>query len=297
MTIYRLTMVTYYVDATTTPGTPRLTRMINHFPPQALAGVVEDLDITYDLVDGVDQSGERPVAALYADGLTYTANQIRKVNLHIGVRSEICRAGRRTTTSGTTCRRRSASATWRACRPVPRGTDAMEPVYLAHANERGIALITTLLVMMLMSALLVGFTAVVMSDQRYRFIDRDRSQAFYAAAAGLEKLTADLGNLFFTNVAPNAAQVHALTTNTADASRTSSTSRPTAATGYTITSQHLGPHDDLDRAVPGAERAHDAVHDGRRRRARRRRRSAPAAHHRDRWRFRCSSSASSPTWT
>ena len=28
--------------------------------------------------------------------------------------------------------------------------------------------------------LLVGFTAVVMSDQRYRFIDRDRGQAFYA---------------------------------------------------------------------------------------------------------------------
>ena len=73
------------------------------------------------------------------------------------------------------------------------------------SNERGIALITTLLVMMLMSALLVGFTAVVMSDQRYRFIDRDRGQAFYAAAGGIEKLTADLGNLFFSNVAPTAA--------------------------------------------------------------------------------------------
>ena len=51
---------------------------------------------------------------------------------------------------------------------------------MRSSNERGIALITTLLVMMLMSALLVGFTAVVMSDQRYRFIDRDRGQAFYA---------------------------------------------------------------------------------------------------------------------
>ena len=58
-------------------------------------------------------------------------------------------------------------------------------------------MITTLLVLMLMSALLVGFTAVVMSDQRYRFIDRDRGQAFYAASGGVEKLTADLGNLFF----------------------------------------------------------------------------------------------------
>ena len=78
-------------------------------------------------------------------------------------------------------------------------------------NQSGIAMITTLLVLMLMSALLVGFTTVVMSDQRYRFIDRDRNQAFYAASAGIEKLTADLGNLFLENVAPTTAQVTALT--------------------------------------------------------------------------------------
>ncbi len=85
-----------------------------------------------------------------------------------------------------------------------------------RVGERGIAMITTLLVLMLMSALLVGFTAVVMSDQRFRFIDRDRGQAFYAASGGVEKLTADLGNLFFTNVAPTAAQITALTGEQAD---------------------------------------------------------------------------------
>ena len=78
------------------------------------------------------------------------------------------------------------------------------------SNERGIAMITTLLVMMLISALLVGFTAVVMSDQRYRFIDRDRGQAFYAASGAIEKMTADLGNTFLANVAPNAAQMNAI---------------------------------------------------------------------------------------
>src|SRR5256885_9150137 len=83
---------------------------------------------------------------------------------------------------------------------------------MRHTNENGIALITALLVLMLMSALLVGFTTVVMSDQRYRFIDRDRGQAFYAASAGIEKLTADLGNLFLEYVAPTAAQVQNLTT-------------------------------------------------------------------------------------
>src|SRR3979409_512649 len=81
-----------------------------------------------------------------------------------------------------------------------------------QTNESGIAMITTLLVLMLISALLVGFTTVVMSDQRYRFIDRDRGQAFYAASGGLEKMTADLGNLFLAQVAPTATQLSNLTT-------------------------------------------------------------------------------------
>src|SRR6267378_6174766 len=79
---------------------------------------------------------------------------------------------------------------------------------MRHTNESGIAMITTLLVLMLMSALLVGFTTIVMSDQRYRFIDRDRGQAFYAASAGVEKLTADLGNLFLEFVAPTRSEEH-----------------------------------------------------------------------------------------
>lgn len=77
--------------------------------------------------------------------------------------------------------------------------------------ERGFALITTLLLMALVSALLVGFVAVLTSDQRFRGLDRDRTKAFYAAHAGLEKLTADLGNLFNTNYAPTGAQINALT--------------------------------------------------------------------------------------
>ena len=82
---------------------------------------------------------------------------------------------------------------------------------MTRTNERGIAMITTLLVMMLISALLVGFTTIIMSDQRYRFIDKDRSAAFYGATAGIEKLTADLGTLFLQNVAPTNAQITALT--------------------------------------------------------------------------------------
>jgi len=88
VTLFRAMMITYYVDNTTTPGTPRLTRVLNHFTAQALAGVVEDLDITYDLYDG----SANPTAVTgfpYAlNGVSYSENQIRKVNLHVGVRSE-----------------------------------------------------------------------------------------------------------------------------------------------------------------------------------------------------------------
>jgi hypothetical protein len=77
-------------------------------------------------------------------------------------------------------------------------------------REEGIALVTTLMLLLLVSALLVGFTAVVMSDQQIRGIDRTRTEAFYTAHAGLEKLTADLGNLFASNYAPTGAQIHAV---------------------------------------------------------------------------------------
>jgi type II secretory pathway pseudopilin PulG len=89
-TLFRAVMTTYYVDTTTTPGAPRLTRQINHFEPQALAGVVEDLDISYDLVDGVNNPADiRSLPYTDPNSLVYTSNQIRKVNLHVGVRSEV----------------------------------------------------------------------------------------------------------------------------------------------------------------------------------------------------------------
>ena len=88
VTLFKAMMITYYVDNTTTPGTPRLTRVLNNFTPQALAGVVEDIDLTYDLYDGtVNPVGVQFLPQLIG-GVTYTSNQIRKVNVHVGVRSE-----------------------------------------------------------------------------------------------------------------------------------------------------------------------------------------------------------------
>ena len=63
-------------------------RQLNIFTPQALAGVVEDLELSYDLVDGTVNPTDVKTLPFTLNGSTYTANQIRKVNVHIGVRSE-----------------------------------------------------------------------------------------------------------------------------------------------------------------------------------------------------------------
>jgi hypothetical protein len=78
-------------------------------------------------------------------------------------------------------------------------------------GEAGMALMTTLMVTALMSALMLGFAATIISDQRASSADRDQTQAYAVAHAGLEKLTSDLADLFRTDFAPSGAQVNALT--------------------------------------------------------------------------------------
>ena len=94
-TAQRVLMLTYYVDSVTLPGRPRLARRIGMAPGQALAGVVEDLDLSYDLVDGLINPAARKTVPFTLNGVLYTPNQIRKINLHLGVRSETPLAQRR----------------------------------------------------------------------------------------------------------------------------------------------------------------------------------------------------------
>jgi PilX N-terminal len=77
-------------------------------------------------------------------------------------------------------------------------------------KQSGIALITTLLLLLLMSAMVVGFILLVTEGQRLSGLDADQTRAFYAAESGMEKLTADLGNLFANTYAPSGLQVNAL---------------------------------------------------------------------------------------
>jgi hypothetical protein len=87
MSVRRIVMVSYFVQEST-PGEPRLMRAVNMSPAQALAGVVEDLQFTYDLVDGTTNPANVDDVPFTASGLTFNASQIRKVNLKVGVRSE-----------------------------------------------------------------------------------------------------------------------------------------------------------------------------------------------------------------
>jgi hypothetical protein len=81
------------------------------------------------------------------------------------------------------------------------------------AREDGIAMIVTLMVLVLVSALMVGFTTAIIADQRASGLDRDQTQAYAAAHAGLEQLTSDLSGLFAGDFSPTAADIANLTAN------------------------------------------------------------------------------------
>jgi prepilin-type N-terminal cleavage/methylation domain-containing protein len=81
-TATRVLMVSYYIDDVTDPALPRLVRQVNTGPRLAMALGVENVQVTYDLVDGVNNPTNvdtPPVAN--------SPNQIRKVNLFLAARS------------------------------------------------------------------------------------------------------------------------------------------------------------------------------------------------------------------
>ena len=77
-------------------------------------------------------------------------------------------------------------------------------------HDAGIALITTILLLLLMSSLLVGFTVLLYTDIQLSGASNDQVRAFYGAEAGMEKMTANLGNLFSQNYSPSFGQINAI---------------------------------------------------------------------------------------
>jgi hypothetical protein len=118
-------------------------------------------------------------------------------------------------------------------------------------NQAGVALLSAILVLMLMSALLVGFVAMVTADQTASGINRDQTQAYAAAHAGVEKLTADLGQLFSGNFAPTGPQIATLTTPAMQPVLPGiSYLAPNGGTGYRITFRDVNGDNNPDIADP-----------------------------------------------
>ncbi|MEO5819222.1 MAG: hypothetical protein ABIT71_01845 [Vicinamibacteraceae bacterium] len=137
-------------------------------------------------------------------------------------------------------------------RPMPRN------------RESGVALLSAILVLMLMSALLVGFISMVNSDQSANGINRDQTQAYAAAHAGVEKLTADLGELFQTNFAPNATEIGNLTVVAKQPTLGGiSYLRPNGTTGYRISfNDVVAPIGEPDLETPGGSTIQSGPYQG-----------------------------------
>ena len=78
-------------------------------------------------------------------------------------------------------------------------------------REKGVALITALMVLLLISAIVVGMSWMVMTDQRLGGNNQSRELAFYGAEAGMEKMTTDVANQFATAGALTAGNVATIT--------------------------------------------------------------------------------------
>ena len=77
-------------------------------------------------------------------------------------------------------------------------------------RETGVALVTTMIVLLLAAALVAGFAWLTMMNERLGGVYGNEQLAFCGGGAGMEKLTADLGVLFGRNSAPSGAEVNAL---------------------------------------------------------------------------------------
>lgn len=90
----RIRMITYFVDVTTSPQSPRLVRQLGGNPANAVAFEIEAFRVTYDIADGtVNPAGVRMDDTDLTTGgacapFACSANQIRKANITIAARSE-----------------------------------------------------------------------------------------------------------------------------------------------------------------------------------------------------------------
>jgi hypothetical protein len=120
-------------------------------------------------------------------------------------------------------------------------------------QDAGIALITSLLLMFLMSSLLVGFCILLISNQQLAGSNNADVSAFYGAEAGMEQLTANIGNLFAQTYSPTTSQINALeTTPPAPVIPGISFMTGSGQSGYTVTLPSTTTYDSNGNPIPVA---------------------------------------------
>jgi hypothetical protein len=80
----------------------------------------------------------------------------------------------------------------------------------ARSSERGAALVTSILILGMLGAIAITVLAVVSKEAKIAGSDLKRTQTFYAAAAGIEKMTTDFSGLFQVTSRPSAGQLIAI---------------------------------------------------------------------------------------
>lgn len=80
----------------------------------------------------------------------------------------------------------------------------------------GIALITVVMMTALFSLMLAGFFLVVNGDQKVTASQRDHTQTFYGAEAGVEKMSSDLASYFQRHTSPTLTELQSNLTTPAD---------------------------------------------------------------------------------
>ncbi len=77
----------------------------------------------------------------------------------------------------------------------------------ARRGERGAALVTAIFILAMLAVLVMSVLAVTTTEIRIAGSDLQRTQAFYASAASMEKMTSDLSDLFSRTSHPTPAQL------------------------------------------------------------------------------------------
>src|SRR5262245_51161291 len=95
----------------------------------------------------------------------------------------------------------------------PLAKDARTRVVLTRTHERGAALATSLLIMSALAAVSMTVLAVVTHESRIAGSDLKRTQTYYAAAAGIEKMSNDFSDLFTRSSNPSAFDINAVASN------------------------------------------------------------------------------------